>query len=46
MRGAGVFKDERMDVTPKDPKCTNIASTVKSAASRLKKIESFSKPLY
>ena len=46
MRGAGVFKDEKMDVAPKDPKCTNIAPAVKAGAGRLKKIESFSKPLY
>ena len=46
MRGSGVFEDAVMEVTPKDPKCTNHAPSVKASAGRLKKAESFSKPLY
>ena len=46
MNGSGVFRDEFMEVTPKDRKCANISPAVNAAVNRLKKIESFSKPLY
>ena len=46
MRGSGVFKEELMDVTPKDPKCAGLADPAMNAAKGLqKKKESFGKSI-
>ena len=47
MRGSSVLREDvSMEYTPKDRKCPIIAPTVKAGVNRLRRIESFSKPLY